>query len=233
MRHQVSMKMSTPQEKAQCVECFIETRSDMQIQCKFPTGYGRNLPLRNRIRVVQVVSGDWKLSEAEKYWSTKHKCSRCLTSVNHFNKFPENQSNVHPEKGDHEQLLYTGFCIKDWSFMPERCRFCRNSNQTTDPNTRRCLGNSQSHRGWLRLHEKGQVYRESLLSCIMEGQPEQCEDLGLWKPPRGHLTHSGSPIVIVWCGFLHDCLVGLFCFVEDTVTSTIYRNKLERCTFFL
>ena len=40
-----------------------------------------------------------------------------------------------------------------------------------------------------------------------------------------------SPKVNVWCGFLHDHLVGPFSFEEDTVTSTIYMNMLEGFAF--
>ena len=43
-------KMATPQEKAQCVEWFIEMRSEMQVQRNFRTRFGRNTPLRTSIR---------------------------------------------------------------------------------------------------------------------------------------------------------------------------------------
>ena len=37
-------KMATPQEKAQCVSWFIETKSDVQAQQKYRTKYGRDPP---------------------------------------------------------------------------------------------------------------------------------------------------------------------------------------------
>ena len=37
-------KMATPQEKAQCVSWFIETKSDVQAQQKYRTKYGRDSP---------------------------------------------------------------------------------------------------------------------------------------------------------------------------------------------
>ena len=43
-------KMATPEEKAQCVELFIEMRSNTQVQRNFCTRYGRNLPSRASIR---------------------------------------------------------------------------------------------------------------------------------------------------------------------------------------
>ena len=36
--------MATPQEKAQCVSWFIETKSDVQAQRKYRTKYGRDPP---------------------------------------------------------------------------------------------------------------------------------------------------------------------------------------------
>ena len=44
------MKMSTPQEKAQCVSWFIETKSDIQAQQNFRHKYGRKPPARPTIR---------------------------------------------------------------------------------------------------------------------------------------------------------------------------------------
>lgn len=42
--------MATPQEKAQCVSWFIETKSDLQTQRNFRTKYGRDPPSRPSIR---------------------------------------------------------------------------------------------------------------------------------------------------------------------------------------
>ena len=44
-------KMTTPQEKAQCVSWFIKTKSDVQIQRNYRSKYGRNPPLRSSIRL--------------------------------------------------------------------------------------------------------------------------------------------------------------------------------------
>ena len=44
------MKMSTPQEKAQCVSWFIETKSDIQAQRNCRRKYGRKPPARRTIR---------------------------------------------------------------------------------------------------------------------------------------------------------------------------------------
>ena len=42
--------MATPQEKAQCVSWFIETKSDLQTQQNFKTKYGKDPPSRSSIR---------------------------------------------------------------------------------------------------------------------------------------------------------------------------------------
>ena len=44
-------KMTTLQEKAQCVSWFIETKSDVQTQQNYRSEYGRNPPSRPSIRL--------------------------------------------------------------------------------------------------------------------------------------------------------------------------------------
>ena len=44
-------KMTTPQEKAQCVSWFIETKSDVQTQRHYRSKYGRDPPSRPSIRL--------------------------------------------------------------------------------------------------------------------------------------------------------------------------------------
>ena len=45
-------KMTTPQEKAQCVFWFIETKSDVQTQRNYRSKYGRDPPSRPSIRLL-------------------------------------------------------------------------------------------------------------------------------------------------------------------------------------
>ena len=44
-------KMTTPQEKAQCVSWFIETKSDVQTQQNYRSKYGRDPPSHPSIRL--------------------------------------------------------------------------------------------------------------------------------------------------------------------------------------
>ena len=61
------MKMSTPQEKAQCVSWFIETKSDIQTQRNFRPKYGRKPPTRPAIHyfttnlpLVDMLERTWQ-----------------------------------------------------------------------------------------------------------------------------------------------------------------------------
>ena len=45
------LKMTTAQKKAQCVSCFIETKSDVHTQRNYRSKYGRDPPSRPSIRL--------------------------------------------------------------------------------------------------------------------------------------------------------------------------------------
>ena len=52
----------------------------------------------------------------------------------------------------------------------------------------------------------------------------------IWGSENPHMVIEhihDSPKDNVWCDLLHDRLVGLFFFAEDTMTSTIYMNMSE------
>ena len=56
----------------------------------------------------------------------------------------------------------------------------------------------------------------------------------VWGSQNPHVVIEhicDSPKLNVWLGLLHDRLVGLFFFAEDSVTSTIYMNVLEEFAF--
>ena len=56
-------KMATPQEKAQFVFWFIETKSDVQTQRKYRTKGGKDPP-----HVLQFVNGTRTLWSEDQYW---------------------------------------------------------------------------------------------------------------------------------------------------------------------
>nr|GBM44344.1 hypothetical protein AVEN_103930-1 [Araneus ventricosus]GBM44349.1 hypothetical protein AVEN_226366-1 [Araneus ventricosus]GBM44357.1 hypothetical protein AVEN_261972-1 [Araneus ventricosus] len=55
---------------------------------------------------------------------------------------------------------------------------------------------------------------------------EIIEDIPL-HPTETHQYVRGSPKVNVWCGLLHDRVVGPFFFTETSITGNIYQDLLE------
>ena len=70
-------------------------------------------------------------------------------------------------------------------------------------------------------------------ACIHVSGKVNWHNVRIWGSENPHMVieHSDNPKVNVWCFLLHDRLVGLFSFVEDTVTSTIYMNMLKGFIF--
>ena len=72
-------------------------------------------------------------------------------------------------------------------------------------------------------------------ACFHVSGKDYRHNVRIWGSENPHMVGEhvirDSPKVNVWCGLLHDHLVGLFSFVEDTVTSTIYMNMLKGFIF--
>ena len=68
-------KMTTPQEKAQCVSWFIEKKSDVQIQQNYRSKYGRDPPSRPSIRLWHK-----KFMETGTMFDTRRRSGRPRTS---------------------------------------------------------------------------------------------------------------------------------------------------------
>ena len=64
-------KMTTPQEKAQCVSWFIETKSNVQIQRNYRSKYERDAPLRP-LFMAQEIYGDRDSVRYKEEWATKN-----------------------------------------------------------------------------------------------------------------------------------------------------------------
>jgi hypothetical protein len=55
----------------------------------------------------------------------------------------------------------------------------------------------------------------------------------IWRleNPHSFQEHEGnSSILNVWCRLMHSRVIGLFCFAEQTVTTTTYHDMLENFT---
>jgi hypothetical protein len=56
-------------------------------------------------------------------------------------------------------------------------------------------------------------------------------NIRIWdsEQPRVVRQHRReSPKVNVWCGLMHDCIIGPFFFAEKTVTANVYSDMLEQ-----
>ena len=67
-------------------------------------------------------------------------------------------------------------------------------------------------------------------ACFHVSGKVNWHNVWIWGSENPHMVIEhirGNPKVNVWCGLLHDHLVGPFLFAEDTVTLTIYMNMLK------
>ena len=107
--------MATPQEKAQCVEWFIETRSDTQVQRNFRTRYGRNPPSRTSIRELYKRFNETGSCQKQKVPVDQAQVQQTLNEcVNHFDKVLENQSDAHPENWDFVEIKFQVFSMEQF-----------------------------------------------------------------------------------------------------------------------
>ena len=121
------MKMSTPQEKAQCVSWFIETKSDIQAQRNFRRKYGRKPPARPTIRawhnkfmetcnVPQRKGPGRPQTSEEEIESVRVAYIRSLIE-NPFAGLLRSYRSHAP--------LFTKFCIKTCNYMHIKCSYCK------------------------------------------------------------------------------------------------------------
>ena len=71
-------------------------------------------------------------------------------------------------------------------------------------------------------------------ACFHVSGKVNWHNVRIWGSENPHVVIEhirDNPKVNVWCGLLHDHSVGPFYFVEETVTSAIYMNMLERFSF--
>ena len=106
--------MANPQEKAQCVEWFIKTRSDTQVQLNFRTRYGRNPPSQANIREWCKRFNETGSCQKQKSTGRPSTGAADVERVREsFQQIPENQFDVHPENWDYQPPLCIGFYMKD------------------------------------------------------------------------------------------------------------------------
>ena len=119
------MKMSTPQEKAQCVSWFIETKSDIQAQRNCRRKYGRKPPARRTIRAwhKKFMEIDSVLLYREKELADlkyQKKLNQCEWHIPEAIESPF--LGLLRSHRSHAALI-TKFCIETCDFMHIKCSY--------------------------------------------------------------------------------------------------------------
>src|SRR5207253_7428627 len=133
--------MATPQQKAQCVAWFIETKSDTQTQRNFRTKYGVDPPHQGRL-LESGTGNSWTLAAS---WTKRGVVGQALVTP----MWNECKMHSHVAQQSRSVLLlgnwrcrglrYTRCFISVYVCMRTRFRSCRLSNQQTNHAERNSL----------------------------------------------------------------------------------------------
>ena len=107
--------MFTPQEKAQCVSWFIETKLDVQTQRRYRTKYGKPPPSRSSIRRWhKKVMETGSVLDAVRSSSSSEICGSML-SANSF-RFSCHLVEVSVTFALRKHTIVT-FCVEPWAML--------------------------------------------------------------------------------------------------------------------
>lgn len=221
--------MTTPQEKAQCVSWFIETKSDTQVQRNFRTKYGKVPPARSSIRewhkkfmdtgsVLHKKGAGRPRTSEENIESVRVAFTRSPTkSIRRASmQLQIPRSTVH--KVLHKNLRLYAYKVQLLQALlpqdkPRRQQFAVNMLDRLDADegflTRVCFSDEST------FHVSGLVNRHNVR---------------IWGSENPHVTREltrDSPKVNVWCGLMHNKVIGPFFFCEKTITAHIYLDVLR------
>ena len=222
------MKMSTPQEKAQCVSWFIETKSVIQAQRNFTRKYGRKPPARSTIRawhekfmetgsvLQRKGAGRPQISEEEiesvrvAYTRSPRKSIRRAST-----QLQIPRSTIH--KVLHRKLRLYAYKVQLLQALkpedkPRRKEFAVTMLDRLDSDPgflkRVCFSDEST------FHVSGLINRHNSR---------------IWGSQNPHETYElerDSPKLNVWCGIMHDKIIGPFFFAEKSITAQIYLDLL-------
>ena len=117
--------MSTPQEKAQCVSWFVETKSDIQAQQDFRRKYGKKPPARPTIRTWhKKFMGTGSVLQRKK--AGRPQISQEIESMRvAYTKALESPfAGLLCSYRSHAPL-FTKFCIETCNLMHINCSYCK------------------------------------------------------------------------------------------------------------
>lgn len=225
--------MTTPQQMAQCVEWFIETKSDTQVQRKFRTHYRATPPSRPTIRawyrrfketgsvLKRTSSGRPSTSDADvarvqqAFIRSPSKSIRCASR-----QLQLPTTTVH--RVLHKRLKLHAYKVQLLHALqpddrPKRKSFAVDilSRIDDDPDfLKKVMFTDEAC-----FHVSGKVNRHNVR---------------IWGSENPHFSMEmvrDSPKVNVWCGLLHDRVIGPFFFAEASITSAVYLDMLEQFAF--
>ena len=117
--------MSTPQQKAQCVSWFIETKSDIQTQRDFRRKYGRKPPARPTIgawhKKFMETGSVLQRKGAGRLQISEEKIESVRVAYQKLWKLPSRLLRSYRSHAP----LFTKFCIETCDFMHIKCSYCK------------------------------------------------------------------------------------------------------------
>ena len=120
------MKLSTPQEKAQCVSWFIETKSDIQAQRNFRRKYGRKPPERPTIRAWHKKFMETGSVLQRKGAGRPQRSEEEIESVRvAYTRSPRKSIRGALRSYRSHAPLFTKFCIETCDFMHIKSSYCK------------------------------------------------------------------------------------------------------------
>lgn len=223
------LMMATLREKSQCVMWLHETKSPKTVQRRFLTNFGRPSPdvktiknwyskfmdtgsVKDRPRTGRTRVTDASVEEVRQTVDTSpRKSTRAISTdigipKSTVHKILRKQLSLFPYKLQIHQALHPGDRELRFAFgqeMEERIV------GDTDFLQRICFSDEST------FHTSGKVNRHNVR---------------IWgsEPPNNMIERErDSPKVNVWCGLMHNKVIGPFFFAEKTITASIYLDMLE------
>lgn len=225
--------MATPQEKAQTVCWFIESNSVTQTQRNFRKHYKKYPPSRN-----SILEWKSKFLETGSVLSKKNPGRPCTRNEEvervreSFLHSPRKSLRSAARELDMPVSTVHKVLRKKLRLYAYKVQLV----QALEPNDR--PKRMQFATDMLRRIENGDGFLRRILfcdeACFHVSGTVNRHNVRIWgsENPHHYLEIArDSPKVNVWCGLMHDRIIGPFFFAEKTVKSVNYLDMLENFVF--
>lgn len=221
-------KMATPQEKAQCVSWFIETKSDRQTKRNYRTKYGRDPPSRPSIRA-------WH----KKFMETgtvldKGRSGRPRTSNENIDRVRQSfsRSPTKSIRSDATQLQLPRSTVqkvlhKNLRLYAYKVQLLQALEPNDKPRRKEFAVNMLE-----RISEDETFLRRVCFSdeatFHVSGKLNK-HNVRIWGSEHPHVTREivrNSLKVNVWCGIMCNRIIGPFFFKETSISANVYLDLL-------